>query len=193
MNIKLIVAIIGILLTLVAYVPYIVDTVRGNTRPHSISWLIWSLLGFVVYTLQLTHGGGYGTWITGCVLVIQILIFFLSLRFISRDVCAADLLFLVLAVLGLVIWICSNNDTLSIVYIVSISLIGYIPTIMKIHRDPHSETLSTYAINSVRHAFGIYSLHTFNLITLIHPGTWSLINALLVFYIWKQRRNITNV
>ena len=41
------------LLSTCAYIPYIRDTLRGNTQPQRASWLIWSVLGSVAYESQM--------------------------------------------------------------------------------------------------------------------------------------------
>jgi hypothetical protein len=37
-------------------IPYVRDTVRGSTRPHRGSWLIWGVLAIVACVAQLADG-----------------------------------------------------------------------------------------------------------------------------------------
>ena len=53
---------IAIALTLIAFLPYIRSILRGKTKPHVFSWLIWGTTTFVVFLAQLADEGGVGAW-----------------------------------------------------------------------------------------------------------------------------------
>lgn len=44
MNLSVLLTFIASTLVFVGYIPYIIDTVKGETRPHAYSWLIGSLV-----------------------------------------------------------------------------------------------------------------------------------------------------
>ena len=43
-------------LSLIDPVPYIRDILRGKTRPHRGTWLIWSVLGATAFASQFADG-----------------------------------------------------------------------------------------------------------------------------------------
>jgi hypothetical protein len=47
--IKPILSAMAIVLTLIAFLPYIRSILHGVTRPHVFSWLIWGATTFVVF------------------------------------------------------------------------------------------------------------------------------------------------
>ena len=51
---------VAITLTFVAFYPYLRGIVRGTTKPHVFSWIIWGSTTFVVFLAQLQAGGGVG-------------------------------------------------------------------------------------------------------------------------------------
>ena len=55
----------GLLLTLVAFVPYLRGILRNRIRPHVFSWVIWGLTTFVTFLAQLSAGAGPGAWPIG--------------------------------------------------------------------------------------------------------------------------------
>lgn len=57
---KLLLSGLAIGLTLAAFIPYILSIVRGHTRPHVFSWVIWGITTCVVFAAQLNAGGGRG-------------------------------------------------------------------------------------------------------------------------------------
>lgn len=56
---------LAIALTLIAFLPYIASTLRGQTRPHVFSWVIWGITTFIVFLAQVQDGGGAGAWPIG--------------------------------------------------------------------------------------------------------------------------------
>ena len=59
---------LGLLAGLVAVadpIPYIRDTVRGRTRPHRGTWLIWSVLAIVAFLAQYADGAAWSLPMVG--------------------------------------------------------------------------------------------------------------------------------
>ena len=51
---------ITIVLSLVGYLPYIRDIRKKKTKPHAFSWIIWTLVTFIIGFAQLAAGSGWG-------------------------------------------------------------------------------------------------------------------------------------
>lgn len=62
---KAILSIIAIAITLIAFIPYIVGILKGITKPHIFSWIIWGSTTFVVFLAQLEGHAGIGAWPIG--------------------------------------------------------------------------------------------------------------------------------
>lgn len=56
-DVKTIISMLAVLLTFVAYVPYVRDTLQGKTTPHVYTWFIWGLVTAIAFGLQLEGGG----------------------------------------------------------------------------------------------------------------------------------------
>jgi hypothetical protein len=55
---KEILSAIAIVLTFVAFYPYIRSIMRDETKPHVFSWVIWGTTTFVAFLAQLDGGRG---------------------------------------------------------------------------------------------------------------------------------------
>ena len=75
---KEILSAVAIVLTLVAFVPYIRTIIGGTTKPHVFSWVIWGSTTFVIFLAQLEGKGGVGAWPIGVSGIITIFIAFLA-------------------------------------------------------------------------------------------------------------------
>ncbi|MDD2701546.1 MAG: hypothetical protein PHH36_09940 [Sideroxydans sp.] len=93
---------LAIMLTLVAFYPYLRGILQGSTKPHVFSWVIWGSTTFVVFLAQLQAGGGIGAWPIGVSGAITILIAILA--YVKRAdvaITRTDWLFFVAAMLSL--------------------------------------------------------------------------------------------
>lgn len=61
-------------------IPYVRDTVRGSTRPHRGSWLIWGILAIVACVAQLADGASWSAVMTGTQAVVTGAVFLLTIR-----------------------------------------------------------------------------------------------------------------
>jgi len=57
--------VLGGLVGIADTIPYVRDTVRGSTRPHRGTWLIWGMLAIVAFVAQLADGASRSVVMTG--------------------------------------------------------------------------------------------------------------------------------
>ena len=76
---------IAIILTLVAFIPYIRSIQSGKTKPHVFSWIIWASVTFIVFLAQLSDSAGAGAWPIGISGVITLYVAVLAYRKVRQD------------------------------------------------------------------------------------------------------------
>ncbi len=74
---------IAIIITFVAFLPYIGSIINDEIKAHVFSWVIWGTTTFVVFLAQLEGKGGAGAWPMGGSGTITI--FIAILAFIKRS------------------------------------------------------------------------------------------------------------
>lgn len=191
MDIKLVLTIIAIALILVGYIPYIIDTIKGNTRPHIFSFFLWSFITAIIFSLQLKAGGGIGAWVTFAIVCMMVVVLALSFKNGDRDIKKIDFLFLALGIIAIPIWLIADQPALSMILLSGIDMLGFGPTIRKSWVDPWSETLSLYWVTAIRHFLAIFALVEINLITVLSPLTWTIANGLFAILLIVRRKKLT--
>jgi hypothetical protein len=83
MGIKYLFSTVAILLTFIAFVPYIGTILSGKTKPHVFSWVIWGTTTMIVFFAQLEAKGGVGAWPIGVSACLTLFIAFLA--FVKRS------------------------------------------------------------------------------------------------------------
>ncbi len=190
MNYKIIISSLVVVLTFVGYVPYILDIIKKKTKPHVFTWLIFTLAGGTAYALQVFGGAGVGSWGLLMAVIACFIIFLLSLGVGNKDITRLDFIFLFLSLFALFLWIVVKQPIWSAILATSVEILGFAPTIRKSWNKPHSETLWSYEIAFFRHGISILALEKFNILTVLYPVAWIVLNLIFCIFLIIRRKKI---
>ncbi|KNG92274.1 hypothetical protein [Pseudaestuariivita atlantica] len=154
-----------------AYLPYLRDTLRGDTRPHRATWLIWAVLSSISTVSQAYEGATSSLWFSGVQSGGTIIVFLLSIRmgmgsYLSR----ADALTLLAAVCGLGLWYATEDAVYALTISISISALGGVATVLKSYREPGTETLSCWYLNLAAAGIAVIVVGEVNWVLLAYPA-----------------------
>lgn len=183
---KLSFAIIASVLAIVGNVPYLIDVIKKRVEPHAYTWFIWSIVSFVIFFGQLAKGAGIGAIPTAASEIFTILIFFFSLKRGFKHVRKVDHVFLFVALLGLIPWALTKDPTISVIIVVAIDLVAFVPTLRKTYRHPETETPILYSMNVLRHILMLFSLQAYNVATTLHSFSMIITNTLMTWFIMMR-------
>lgn len=178
-------------ISLFAYIPYIIDSYKGKTKPHAISWFTWGLISYLAFGIQPSKGGGAGSYINLVMGIICTINFILGLRNGLKDITKADLIAFALAIIAIILWVFVSQPLFSILLVVFIDIMSFIPTFRKSWRKPQEETLLTWLLSIVKNTLNIFALESLTLITVIYP-LYSLFATSLFVGILLFRRRALN-
>lgn len=152
-----------------SYFPYIRDIFRNSTKPERASWLIWLTLGSIAFFSQLAEGASWSLWFTGLDTLGVLIIFALSIKYGVGGWTRRDIMALIAAAIGLVLWCFTRHAAVALLITILIDMTGAYLTVIKAYADPSSETLSTWLIIALAGIFGTLSVGKFDLILLAYP------------------------
>ncbi|HAQ02710.1 TPA: hypothetical protein DCS03_01025 [Candidatus Nomurabacteria bacterium] len=187
---KILISIITIILMFVGYIPYIKDTINNKTIPHTFTWLIWVFTVGITFALQVKGGAGIGSLVTLVLFIVCFYIFILGLYKKNKDITWLDIIFLIFSLIALLLWLVAKQPVLSIVIIVIVDVLAFVPTIRKSWNNPHSETLSLFEIVTIRHALSIFALQQYNILTYLSPVASTLANLIFVIILIVRRKKL---
>jgi chromate transport protein ChrA len=185
---KPIVTVLAIVIALIGYIPYIRNCILGKTKPHIISWFTWSLVSYLAFGIQLFNEGGVGSFVNLVMGIICTIIFILGLKNGTKDIRKIDVVAFVLALIAIVLWLIAKQPLLSIILVVFIDLMSFLPTILKGWREPHTKTAVTFLLSGIKNGMSIYALESFSLINVLYPTYSALTNVLFVVMLFVRRR-----
>lgn len=191
-EVRVILAIVAALLAVVGNISYLRNILRGAIKPHPYTWFIWSIVSMTTFFGGLAKGSGIGALPTGIAEGFTLLIFIFSLKYLfkgnSGHIKKTDKYFLAAALLGLVPWALTKDPTLSVVIMVAIDVIAFMPTLQKTWTQPETEKPLLYGTNVTRHVLTLCSLGSYNIATTIHSIAMICTNTLMVFFITRKNR-----
>ena len=190
LELKEIIGMITVILGIVGYIPYLRDVLRGKTKPHVYTWFVWGLITLIIFALQISDNAGPGAWVTLVAGSISFSIFALGMRQGDKDITKSDTLFFVAALFALGLWLFAEQPVVAMILLVTVGMLGFVPTIRKSWNKPHTETISTYAINSFRHSLSVLALANYSILTSLFPIAWGVANGLFVILL-LIRRSVT--
>jgi hypothetical protein len=168
-------------------IPYARDILRGSTRPHRGTWLIWSVLAFVVTLSQYADGATWSVIMASVQAVVTALIFGLSVRRGEGGLTRTELVMMAVAAAGIAGWALADAPLVATACVVAADLIGSAMMMPKTYRDPDSETLVTFAFASVGGALAAGAVGSWDVSLLLYPAYYCVINGAIALLIVERR------
>ena len=187
---KELLSILATALTLLSFYPYIRSIMKEETKPHVFSWVIWGVTTCLVFTAQLSGGGGIGAWPTALSGLLSLYIAVLAYRYKSdMAITRTDWICLVSAFASMGIWSLTADPLWAVIVLTLIDTLGFLPTIRKAYHRPFEEHMTMYVIIFFRNLVGMLALETYSTTTLLFPVVMSLSIVIVVpIVLWRRRQ-----
>lgn len=185
---KVLLGIAATLLGISGYLPYFRDMLGRRIKPHAFSWLIWSILTFIAFTVSITKGGAAGSWVLGVQGALNAIIAAIAMRSGETRITNLDKLCLGLALLGIALWVVTMNSLWGVFISSIVDLIALIPTLTKAYRNPFEESTSLFILSGLGFVLSLLALGSVSILTALYPSVIIAANTLLVSVILVRRR-----
>ncbi|MBB1489192.1 hypothetical protein [Oceanospirillum sediminis] len=188
-SLKLFFSGVAILLTFVAFVPYIRSILAGITKPHVFSWVIWGTTTVIVFFAQLEAKGGIGAWpigVSGAITTFIAALAFIKCSDIS--ITRTDWLFFLSALASLPFWYFTSDPLWAVVVLTAVDLLGFGPTIRKAYDFPHEENIPFFLLFMARNTFALLALESYSVATALFPLSVSCACLFLLIMVSYRRK-----
>lgn len=185
-------AVVATILAIIGNTSYLKDVWRGRVQPHPYTWFVWSIVSMTTFFGGLAKGAGIGALPTGVAEGFTVIIFLFSLKYLFQGktghIRMIDNYFLAICLLGLIPWAITKDPTISVVIVVLIDIVAFIPTLRKTWAHPRSEQPLLYEMNVARHILTLFSLQSYNIATTFHSIAMICTNSVMTLFI-KHRKD----
>jgi hypothetical protein len=174
-------AFLSALLILIAAPPYVIDTIKGKTKPERITWFIFSILGVIAFVSQVAAGASWSLVFSGLDTSASILVFLLALKHGVGGHTRLDVWALCVAGIGVVIAIVAKEPLISLLGVILADVSGFALTVKKTYENPSSETTISLLLVGTAALFGIAAADKLSLSILLYPFYLMLANYVVPF------------
>lgn len=190
LELKLIAGLGAAIVGIFSYVPYVRDMLKGTTKPHPYTWIIWCITtGTAAFAVWL-GGGRYGALPLFVWTVLTFLIFLLSFKHGTKNITKSDGVLLALAFLAIIVWWQLKNPLLAVLMVTGIDTLGYIPTMRKSFQEPWSESVLSWVLFTFTAVLSLLSLGHYSLLTVVYSAMSATLNSVVIALCLLRRRAI---
>lgn len=183
-------SIIAGILTIVAYMPYIVSIVRLETRPHLMTWSVWSILGVILTASYWAAGATLSALVVPILNVIgPIVIALFALKYGEYGYHFFDIGCFLVALAGLAGWAISGDPTFALYLCLMVDFSGSLPTIKKVALNPGSENRTAWVLFLLANSINLLTIPAMTFELMAYPlylfGISLIITSLMLRQIWE--------
>ena len=125
---------------------YVLDTVRGETQPNRVTWLLWAIAPLLAFAVEIHSGVGLRSLMTFMVGFGPLCVFVAS--FVNPasfwEITRLDYVCGALSVLGTAGWLVTRHGMVALVAALTADGLAGVPTVVKAWRVPESESANVY-------------------------------------------------
>jgi len=172
------------LLFLAGDMPYLLDTFKGKTKPHRVTWGIFALLNAIGFANQYAYGANNSLWLFGAGAAMTGLIFLGSLRNGEGGRSTTDITCLLIGLAGVALWVLFKSPLYSVLANVLAGVAALWPTFKKARRRPETETRISWLVGAICNILTAISVGSLDWRLLVLPVASALMQLYLIYLLY---------
>lgn len=180
---------IGAAVQLLGIFSYIKETLRGNTKPNKVTWLMWSVAPLIATFAALADGVGWSVLPVFMAGFGPLLVFIAS--FVNKNsywkLETFDYLCGFCSVLALVLWGITKEPVIAIVFAIASDGFAAIPTLVKSWKYPETETAVAYTTGLFSALTSFTAIKIWNFSSYAFPAYLVIAETLFILSIYHRK------
>ncbi len=185
---KELLGVLSIAIAVVANGIYFWSVLKGRTRPHAFSWIIWGLITGVTFFAQLSAGAGSGAWAMGVTSIICFIGAFLAVLKGEREIKTSDLVAFFGALAAILLWYFTSDPLNAVIVACGVEMLAFYPTYRKSWSKPGEELAFTYSVDTVKQVISLLAMENYSVTTVLYPSAIILIQGSFIVMLLARRR-----
>lgn len=169
---------------------YIRSILRGETKPHLFTWLVWTTLGAIGFAAMIHDNAGPAAWALGATFLLCLSTALLSLKYGEKSYTRGDKISLIASFSAIIPWLLTDDPLGSVILISIIDGVAFYPTIRKSWNKPGEESLFAYNLGSLKFGLSVLAISNFTLTNALYPATIVFLNTAFVAMCLIRRRQL---
>ena len=176
------------IISLAAYVPYILSILRKETKPNRASWIIWAIVSTIIALSYREAGASYAFLAPVGYVIGSTIVFILSIRHGVGGWTPFDRKCLIGAAISLVVWRIFDSPMSALLINLFINLLGTLPTARKAWYQPETEDKVFWILVSLGSIVNLFAVENWTFSMAVYPVSMVfLIGIVTVPVLWTKR------
>ena len=173
-----------------AAVIYIAQTLRGEVRPHPLSWFLFGILSLTGYLVQRDEGARQGSWTLLAMTIICFTFVAASVARGERSFSRQEWAFVAAAGAVFVLYMFTRDANVAAGLTTAIDALGYGPTFVRGWSQPRKDSATSFAINGVKFVPSLMAMDPISFATSFYPATLLVLNTAVTIMLLVRRRAV---
>src|SRR5882757_2786634 len=169
--------ILSVALAVLAAVIYTAQTLRGDVRPHPLSWFLFGVLSLTGYLVQRDQGARQGSWTLLAMTIICFLFVAVSVARGERTFSRQEWAFVAAAGAVFVLYLFTRDANVAAAMTTAIDALGYGPTFIRGWSFPRKDSVTSFAINGAKFVPSLMAMEPISFATSSYPATLLVLNT----------------
>lgn len=178
---------ISSLLALISPVVYIRAILKGEAKPHRTTRLVLLTVTILATISLLAQQDRVAVWLAGVSALQSIAIFILSIKYGMGGWEKKDILCLLIALIGIILWQTTKNPSIALFASIIADFTGMIPALIKTYKFPETEVWTFYALDIIAGILSFLAVKSFSIQQIVYPIYIALINMAMVILIFRPK------
>ncbi len=181
---------VSVALAVLAAVIYIAQTLRGEVRPHPLSWFLFGILSLTGFLVQRDEGARQGSWTLMAMTIICFLFVAVSVARGERSFSRREWAFLVAGGAVFVVYLFTRQANVAAALTTLVDALGYGPTFVRGWSQPKKDSVASFALNGLKFVPSLMAMDPISFATSFYPATLMVLNAAVAMMLLLRRRAI---
>jgi hypothetical protein len=183
---------LSVALAVLAAVIYIAQTLRGEVRPHPLSFFVFGVLSLTGYWVQRDQGARQGSWTLLAMTVICFLFVAVSVARGERSFSRTEWAFVAAAGAVFALYMFSRDANVAAALTTAIDALAYGPTFTRGWSFPRKDSVTSFAINGVKFVPSLMAMDPISFATSFYPATLMVLNTAVAIMLIVRRRMVAH-
>ena len=180
--------VLSVALAVLAAVIYIVQTLRGEVRPHPLSWFLFGVLSLTGYLVQRDQGARQGSWTLLAMTIICFLFVAVSVARGERSFSRQEWAFVGAGGAVFALYMFTRDANAAAAMTTAIDALGYGPTFTRGWSHPRKDSVTSFAINAAKFVPSLMAMDPISFATSFYPATLLVLNTAVAIMLLMRRR-----
>lgn len=176
------------IVSLVAFIPYLIAMLRGKTKPNRATWLIWTVVGFMLLVSYRFSGANDTIWVPISYVIGPLVVFTLSIYYGKGGWNRFDGCCLFGSGASLFFWWMSGSPMVALLINLFIDFLGAIPTVRKVYHQPETEDRFAWVLACMSSIINLFAIEDWTFAIWVYPVYMCIGNGLITALIFIRRK-----